>query len=126
MEDDYSYDNDSFFSDRRQSSFCMGLDKVPVWPGTVLHLPAVVCVGNIFRCISCCMAADRYSRPDFRAGIYESDMMGQGDVSICPKWDKSKRPPVSHRRPDMSCLRCLKLVITQQARHCKKSIFVLY
>jgi len=75
VEDDYSYDNDSFFSDRRQSSFCMGLDKVPVWPGTVLHLPAVVCVGNIFRCISCCMAADRYSRPDFRAGIYESDMM---------------------------------------------------
>ena len=74
MEDDYSYDNDSFFSDRRQSSFCMGLDKVPVWPGTVLHLPAVVCAGSTFRCISCCVASDCYSRPDFRAGIYESDM----------------------------------------------------
>ena len=92
MEDDYSYDNDSFFSDRRQSSFCMGLDKVPVWPGTVLHLPAVVCVGNIFRCISCCMAADRYSRPDFRAGIYESNIMnGRGTKRNVPLfiWDKT-------------------------------------
>ena len=74
MDDDYTYDNDSYFSDRRKSSFCVGLDKVPVWSGAVLHLPAVVCAGSTFRCISCCVAADCYSRPDFRAGIYESDM----------------------------------------------------